>query len=37
MLTCCFSVKTSLFYSILFLRISFYPPYIRDIETFSRA
>lgn len=28
LLTCCFSVKTSLFYSILFLRISFYPPYI---------
>lgn len=27
LLTCCFSVKTSLFYSILFLRISFYPPY----------
>lgn len=27
LLTCCFSVKTSQFYSILFLRISFYPPY----------
>lgn len=32
LLTCCFSVKTSLFYSILFLRISFYPPYIEERE-----
>lgn len=31
LLTCCFSVKTSLFYSILFLRISFYPPYVKVV------